>query len=659
MDFSGQFPDLWKYLATFLTALVTSFLLVPLAMRLAAPFGMIDEPDSRRIHLKPIPRSGGLAVFIAFHVAALACYFIFWPEFRGGTDFSWWLAFAPASFVLFFIGWMDDSEGLSPWIKLLGQFTAANLFFILSDSSVGNLLGLSLPLWLEWTLTIVWCLALINAFNLIDGMDGLCAGIAVISGIGIALSFVVRGLAGDAIIALALIGAAIGFLRYNFYPARIFLGDTGSMFLGFTLAAIALQTSDKSTLLVSFGIPLVAAGIPIFDTLLAIWRRSARRALSQMIPGASKSKIMGADKDHLHHRLLTLGLSQRRAALLLYAANLFLVTVGLVSILQSQVALGFLLIAFLLGVYVMVRHVANVELWDTGTLIARGFRRPKRGTLLSMAYPVWDLLWLGISFIGASILIQVILEEPIRLRQLLNESAYWITPVFVAVFISKAYSRVWSQAHFRDFLILAVGIYAGATFGLAFKIIFSGQVYSKDIALAIIFVMILQLGLFGIRTVNHMFREWLVTAVHEQKGGYEKSKKNVLLYGAGDRGNLYLQDYRLIHPEKISQIRVVGFIDDNIWLRHRLIHGSVVLGTIREIPKIVKENDVNEIIITCKPLSGKIDYLIELCNELDLKLSVWNRQERVVVTKSMPTDEESKLTPRLDVKEDTASISSD
>ncbi len=482
MDFSGQFTDLWKYLATFLTALVTSFLLVPLAMRLAVPFGMMDEPDSRRIHLKPIPRSGGLAVFIAFHLAALACYFVFWPEFKGGTDFSWWLAFAPASCVLFFIGWMDDSEGLSPWIKLLGQFTAANLFFILSDSSVGNLLGLSLPLWVEWAMTIAWFLALINAFNLIDGMDGLCAGIAVISALGIGLSFIVRGLAGDAIIALALIGAAVGFLRYNFYPARVFLGDTGSMFLGFTLAAISLQTSGKSTLLVSFGIPLVAAGIPIFDTLLAIWRRSARRFLSQMLPGTTKSKIMGADKDHLHHRLLTLGLSQRRVALLLYAGNLFLVTVGLVSILQSQVAFGFLLV--ILGLYAFVVGL-KMGLFPIGTSMAEQLiERDRLLFIYLFAFVRFRVPELGDVDIDPALLMDNGELESARMEDIntmIGRIVNWsffslnlvaaIIPVFVLEPLAARFGRV--RTHTVSIAIMAIGYWGVLQFGYAPALIYA------------------------------------------------------------------------------------------------------------------------------------------------------------------------------------------
>jgi len=631
MNFDQELLDLWKYVATFFSALVVSYLLTPLMIALGPRLGMVDIPDERRIHSRPIPRSGGLAVFFAFHLAVAACFFLFWPGFTGGMGYDWWLAFLAASCVLVFVGYYDDSEGISAWVKLLAQFGAVNLFIALSGAGVSELLGMDIPFWLDWGLTVFWCLALINAFNLIDGMDGLCSGLAIISGVGLLLSYVFRGMAGDAVVLLALVGAVLGFLRYNFHPARIFLGDTGSMFLGFALATMSLQSGGKSTLLVSIGIPLLAAGVPIFDTILAIWRRSARGALARIMGNKARAKIFGADKDHLHHRLLGLGLSQRRVALLLYAGNLFLVTVGLVSLLQEQLALGFLLIAFMIGVFVIVRHVAAIELWDTGHLVARGFRNPARILPMMLFYPIWDLLVLCLSLLVSLLLVGLVQGLPFSFSGYLREVPFWVAPALAGIFFSKSYARVWSQAHFRDFLILEIGIVSGVLLSFAMVSLFEQRLAAETVLVAITFLFLAQTGLFAVRTINHLFREWLLTAVHEQKGGYQDPKRNVLLYGAGDRGNLYLQDYRLVHPELMGSVRIIGFVDDDLRLRRKRIHGSFVWGTSQEISKIVREQKVDEIIILCQLREKKVEWLIDLCRAAGIKLKLWNREERQVL----------------------------
>jgi len=631
MNWSQEIFELWKYAATFLTALTASYVLTWVMISLGPRLGMIDMPDERRIHTRPIPRAGGVAVFFAFHLAVAVCFFVFWPDFQGRTGFNWWLAFLAGSGLLSFVGYYDDSEGISALVKLFAQFAAVNVFVFFSGAGVSGVLGMDLPFWLDWALTVFWCLAIINAFNLIDGMDGLCAGLAVISGTGLLVAYGFRGMAGETVVVLALIGAALGFLRFNFHPARIFLGDTGSMFLGFALATLSIQAGGKSTLLVSIGIPLLAAGVPLFDTLLAVWRRSARGALARMKSGdGGKVKIMGADKDHLHHRLLGLGLSQRKVALLLYAGNAFLVTVGLVSVLQAQAALGLLLIAFLIGVFVIVRHVAAIELWDTGHLIARGFRNPSRTLRFQLFYPIWDLLVLVGAFAISFWLVGAVEGYPFRMGRFLSGLPYWVAPAFAGIFFAKTYSRVWSQAHFRDFLVLGIGLAAGVVVAFAVACLVYRGFDLEGLLLGIVFFFLAQAGVFGVRTINHLFREWILTAVHEQKGGYQDPKRNVLLYGAGDRGNLYLQDYRLVHPEMIGSVRVVGFVDDDPRLRRRRIHGSVVLGSSREIDRIVREHKVDELIILCRLRENRLDWLVDLCRDLGIKLKVWNREEREV-----------------------------
>ena len=165
-------------------------------------------------------------------------------------------------------------------------------------SELKSFWGSNYPGYLNLVVTVAWILILVNAFNLIDGMDGLAVGLAVISSCGIAGSLLFRHLPGDALILIGLIGSCLAFLRYNYYPAKIFLGDSGSMFLGFTLATIALGTASKGTAMATIGIPLLAVGVPIFDTILAIWRRSVRGIMKISNKAFAEDMVMKPDLDH-------------------------------------------------------------------------------------------------------------------------------------------------------------------------------------------------------------------------------------------------------------------------------------------------------------------------------------------------------------------------
>ena len=184
----GEVLHLWKYVFAFAMAKVLGLLLTRILIGLGPKLGLVDVPDERRIHTRVTPRCGGIGVFVGFHLTCLVVYLLVWPSFTGRLDFVWWQGFFPASLLLFAVGLADDARGVSPLVKLGGQFAAAVLLYFLADSSVGSLLGFSFPAWLDFALTIFWCLAIINAFNLIDGLDGLCAGLVVISGIGLCLS---------------------------------------------------------------------------------------------------------------------------------------------------------------------------------------------------------------------------------------------------------------------------------------------------------------------------------------------------------------------------------------------------------------------------------------------------------------------------------------
>jgi UDP-GlcNAc:undecaprenyl-phosphate GlcNAc-1-phosphate transferase len=287
----------------FLVALTVVLVLTPAVGRVARILGVVDEPDeSRRIHLRAVPRLGGFALFLGLFVPALAFLEIDGP-YRGIL-----LGAALATT----IGMIDDFRGLPWWLKLGGQIAAAGVAVeagVRIDHFTFPLLGIhDLPFWIGVVLTLVWIVAIMNMVNFLDGMDGLAAGICGIAG----LTFAVIALSLDkpaaAVLSAIIAGGCLGFLRHNFYPARIFMGDSGAMLLGFTLATVAVEGLLKTAATVALFFPLLALAVPLVDTSFVVARRLKYR-----------EPVFAADQAHLHFRFLRRGFSQRRAAAYLYA----------------------------------------------------------------------------------------------------------------------------------------------------------------------------------------------------------------------------------------------------------------------------------------------------------------------------------------------------
>lgn len=295
-----MYSTLW---ITFLVALVVSFAVTPLAIKLAPKIGAVDVPlDNRRMHTKVMPRFGGLAIF-AGSTAAMLIFLTFDPRISkillGGT-------------LIYILGIVDDISNLSAKIKFAGQTLVAVImymwhiriefitnFFGEGNSQLGDVVC--------FIVTILWIVGITNTINLVDGLDGLATGTAAIASLCIAYTAYIHGTYPVAGAMLALAGACLGFLPRNFYPAKIFMGDGGSLYLGFMLSTLSTLGTVKSATFMAVIIPVLVLGVPIFDTAFAIFRRFV-----------NKRPIMEADKGHLHHRLMSLGYGQRRATLMLY-----------------------------------------------------------------------------------------------------------------------------------------------------------------------------------------------------------------------------------------------------------------------------------------------------------------------------------------------------
>jgi len=284
-----------------LAALIV-LILTPAVGGLARRIGAVDEPgEGRRLHVLPIPRLGGLALFFGVVVPVVAFEDLDRPV-RGIL-----LGAAIATMV----GALDDARGLVWWQKLSGQVGAAVTvvaFGVWVDRFTFPLLGIhELPAWIGVPATVLWIVAIMNMVNFLDGLDGLAAGVCAIAGGTFAVIALSLGKVSPAILAAVICGAALGFLRHNFYPARIFMGDSGAMLLGFVLAAISVQGLLKTAATVALAFPLLVLAIPILDTSFVVLKRlKYRRPITQ------------ADRSHLHHRFMNIGFTQRRAVLTMY-----------------------------------------------------------------------------------------------------------------------------------------------------------------------------------------------------------------------------------------------------------------------------------------------------------------------------------------------------
>jgi UDP-GlcNAc:undecaprenyl-phosphate GlcNAc-1-phosphate transferase len=360
-----------------------------------------DQVLARKIHGRPVPRLGGLAIAAGFYVPLLALLFqassvgtIFYANMRMS------LAFLLGGLVICGLGLIDDLRGAGAGKKFLVQFAVAGALFAtgnriehLNLPFVGSfaLGALSLPF------TLLWVVGVINALNLIDGLDGLAAGVAFF---GVATTFAIAFLRQDPLMMLfmaALGGAVVGFLAYNFNPASIFMGDTGSMFLGYVLGVGAMQTGQKSSTVVAILVPIVALGLPIADTFLAILRRT--------IAGRP---IFSADRGHIHHRLLDLGLSQRKAVLTLYGASILLGVVALLLTLANSTET-----ALILAATCLLGYLGFKKLGYRPTLGAAGARTAAKATCAGLARAsdeqhLWRELrttaqWLGMTAVRLSL----------------------------------------------------------------------------------------------------------------------------------------------------------------------------------------------------------------------------------------------------------------
>jgi UDP-GlcNAc:undecaprenyl-phosphate GlcNAc-1-phosphate transferase len=358
------------YLGTFVGSLLLSFVLTKYVRDLANARGWVAAPAlERHLHSRPLPRLGGVAIFLSFLLTFATALPAGWHHLAVsfGLSFQTLLTILLPGCMIFALGLYDDIHSVSPYTKVAVQAVAGAMLFAggLRILDLPVLFGTRhLPWFLGLPLTVLWVLAITNAFNLIDGLDGLAAGSALFSTMVVFAVALVSGSSLVSLMALVLAGSILGFLRFNFSPATIFLGDCGSLFIGFMLSALALQGAQKAPTIIAVAIPVVSFGLPILETALSIVRRYL-----------GGRPVFTADREHIHHKLLQRGLSHRQVVITLYAVSALFALLSLFLLWPTGDALGLVLAVLGTGVWIGVQHLGYMEFGELRRVAHRTIER--------------------------------------------------------------------------------------------------------------------------------------------------------------------------------------------------------------------------------------------------------------------------------------------
>lgn len=584
-------PFTTLHLLALIASAALALVLTPLVRALARRVGMVAKPKSDRWHKKPTAMLGGVAIWLSVVIG----YFVFVPS----NPYSGRILLA--STFLFVVGLVDDIFHTKPYQKLIGQVMGAAYVVYY---------GLTLP-WTSYSslnivLTIFWLIGITNAINLLDNMDGLAPGIALIASCFLALSFIAGNQPEDVLMMIVFAGALLGFLVYNSNPASIFMGDSGSMFVGFFLASAALVnlSGGRSRSLVPIlAVPILVLFIPIFDTtLVTILRKISGRAASQ------------GGRDHASHRLVALGMSERKAVWMLYG---FAALSGVLALFVQRVKLdvslaaiaAFTILLTLLGVY-----LAGVKVYDETDEALALRDKSVFGFLIDLSYKrrIFEVL-LDVILI----LLAYWCAYAFKFGALSGSSAWTLflrtLPVLVfvkmaAFLLTGVYRGIWRYTSLDDLIVFAkASVLASVLSVLAVLFTFRFEGYSRTIF--IIDGILMFMFLAGSRMAFRLFRHVLPVS-HDIEG------RRVLIYGAGDAGELLLRELLNNRALKYSP---VGFLDDDPAKNGKLIHGLKVYRGNGDVSLVCRQQSVNEVLIASSRMTEeRVQEILGYCRPQDI-----------------------------------------
>ncbi len=554
-------------------AVLGVLLATPLVIRAAKRAGWVAYPREDRWHGSPTALMGGIAIYAAATLGVVAALPVadVWAIWGGAT-------------LMFVVGTVDDLARIQPSAKLVAQVMATGLLL-----NAGYAFGMHWPVWVSYPLTLLWVVGITNAVNLLDNMDGLAAGVAGIAAVVMAAFAMAAGSTTAVVLGEAVGGAALGFLAFNFEPARIFMGDCGSLFLGFSVAALGLVVQQQAvgTGALAIGlIPLVVMAVPILDTTLVTFMRKL-----------SGRPVSRGGQDHTSHRLVFLGLSERHAVLMLYGISLCSGALALL-VLFVDVALFYAVSVFVgsaLGVFGI--QVARANVYEREAPTGDG-APPSSVNPVQLLQNVFGNRWkagggmfVDVMLVGAAFVVAHYLRYESGLTALREAYMMEALPLVVAVkvlvfYAMGLYRGIWRHAGTPELVrtggatlvatIVTFGLYAGL-YGVA----------ALSVAVFVIDWMIVMLAVVGVRFGFRGLRQYF--AANRNDG------RRVLLYGAGDAGVLTLRELRR-NPELGRQ--PVGFVDDDPLKQHQIVQGLTVYGTGSDLVEVCREHGVDEVIVT-------------------------------------------------------------
>ena len=611
--------EMYEYLIIYIGAFGLSMVVARLMIGLGPRLGLMDEPSERRIHAVPVPRAGGVGIWLVFLlICGLASIAGMVPVSLNGGPF---LAFLVSSGVLMGVGFIDDRWGTTPLVKLTGQIVAALLFWMLSGDNKGNLAGYPIPVWVDCVVWVLWIVLLVNAYNLIDGLDGLCGGLAWISLAGTLVAAASLGISGSSIgLVVIMMAAVMGFLIYNRSPARLFLGDAGSMLLGLFIATVATELVGRRTVGAVVLLPIAVAGVPLFDVLLAVWRRLIKKVL-QKVRGEKGGGLFDADREHLHHRLLARGWSQRKVAEVLQACAAAVMLICFLPLIMGTQGWALMIpLFFLLGVF-LLRHIASVELIQSGNAIQLALKKPGADKRRRVVYMVVDVALILTAWLGEYLIEKKTLaleEDPFLLSYVLAQ----VVGSIAALHFVGVYRTVWRRA-----LILEMGV---VFWGLVTVAVLLGVMTSLSFDLLSVWVLIkVAVGGAFLSAIAVLIPRAISPLIVQMalgvcRKGREEKGKRILVYGAGDLGTLYL-DFLATRVRASDFAELVGFIDDDDWARGRTLRGFRILGKGEDVGRIILDRRIDEVVVAIDELpAGFMDQLRKSLQGTETELMRWS-----------------------------------
>lgn len=604
-----------SFLSSFIIPVVLSLLITPWVMKFARWVNAVDTPGGRKIHKTVTPRLGGLAILGSIGITLVLILLLFPDLFNGIREYQTQTSvFAVSFLIIFLLGFWDDLSPLKPGIKFGVQFLVAGLVYFagFKISIVMNPLGGALNVeMIDFPLTVLWIVGVTNAFNLIDGLDGLASGVATIACVSIFSLTALAGNISTAMLALVFAGALVGFLRYNFSPAKIFLGDSGSLMIGFALALLSIQGTSKIPTSFALLFPMLVLGLPITDTLVSMIRRFMGG--DQLDTTASKiskpgdsiidklNRMFTPDNSHIHHQLISMGLTHRNTVILLYfvSALFALSAIVITQIDTFERSVGITLIcglAIFLGIKKL--HHREIAIINSKVMLPIYERLVlNKGTFLSLI----DLTFIAIAFSLSYKLIYNINPSAIEFQNFNHILIIVLSVQLFTFWISGLYRETLRQIGIGNALKITASVIYAVLFTAAALLVWGSFSFTSGIQLLVLDFYFLLTFILGMRIAYQA----LSYRFHRNK----KSGNNILIYGANENGTMILHK---INNSPNSNFKVLGFLDDNPNLEGKSIYGYPIFGSHWKLSKTLR--------------NAKVDYIF-IC-EQDIKPENLNRLKK-------------------------------